>query len=588
MTDKFVWSSPEGFHLVTKIIRSTPVPYVPHDHQLEGVCASLDGRNLFAITPTGSGKTSYFILYILVVLAIVKDPALCPTAKFPANPCLMVICPTVPLQLEMKLGLKAVAINSETRLEAQRRHNHELWSRARTEPNVILTGPEQLKTAEYEKALRDDTFQARLCGTAFDEVHLLNTWGACFRKDFLQMGFVKERMSGRHNPWILASATVREGAPFQNICRLLGLEHTDFLLIRRSSARPDVQLLFRDLVSPISGDFFPELDWILEGDRPTIIFPKTISLGSRIYGYLLRKSTSVNPNRIRMYNSLNFDSHNAETRELLTKVPGDPGYCQIVIGTDSLSVGVGMKARLDAVIIGDVEDADDFFQKLGRVGRTRDDNQQARGIIYVSAATRKQAQKLIDDDVAGVTPKDGQNPPDLSMPRMILADCKVQAQNALYNTNVSQRPCTCDPCTNNPLPGPRTPCDCSGCLPENITAPNRPSRPSKVNPAVPKGKRLSKLQKAHGFERLVQLRLEIWRAASRHESWMLPPTAFLSDRFPFRPPHRVHSGQLYPFELDEEDFVIHGEQSLSGWIRSANSGGPARTEASVCCNSRCS
>jgi superfamily II DNA/RNA helicase len=101
MTDTFQWSSKEGYDLVRKIIHASPVPYVPHDYQLEGVCKSLDGQNLFAITPTGSGKTSYFILYILVVLAVVKDPSLCPSTTFPSIPCLVIICPTVPLQLEM-------------------------------------------------------------------------------------------------------------------------------------------------------------------------------------------------------------------------------------------------------------------------------------------------------------------------------------------------------------------------------------------------------------------------------------------------------------------------------------------------------
>jgi superfamily II DNA/RNA helicase len=101
MSDTFTWSSPDGYKLVRRILEPTPVPYVPHDHQLEGVCKSLDGVNLFAITPTGSGKTSYYIIYIIVVLAVVKDPSLCPSAKFPQNPCLLVICPTIPLQLEM-------------------------------------------------------------------------------------------------------------------------------------------------------------------------------------------------------------------------------------------------------------------------------------------------------------------------------------------------------------------------------------------------------------------------------------------------------------------------------------------------------
>ncbi|KAJ7429855.1 hypothetical protein B0H11DRAFT_2264802 [Mycena galericulata] len=314
MSDAFTWISPEGFDLARRIIRSTPVPYVPHDHQLEGVCKSLDGIDLFAITPTGSGKTSYYILYILIVLAVVNDPTLCPSAAFPQNPCLM-------------------------------------------------------------------------------------------------MGFVHARMTGSHNPWILTSATVRDGAPFDNICKLLGLNNANFHLIS-----------------------FPELDWMLTSGRPSIIYAPDYGLGSRVYAYLCGISKSNNPNQIRMYNSLNFESHNAETRELLTGAPGEADSCQIVIGTDSLSVGVGMPARLDCVILyGDarhVKDADDFFQKLGRVGRTKGGSQRARGIIFVSAAARKLAQQTLDNYAAGIL-KDGENPPDLSMPTLIVALCKVAAQNKL-------------------------------------------------------------------------------------------------------------------------------------------------------------
>ena len=103
------------------------------------------------------------------------------------------------------VGLDALAINSETRSEARRRGNEDLWVTARTKPKVVLTGPEQLKSDDFEKALRYEEFYDRICGTGFDEVHLLNTWGASFRKDFGQMGFVKARMSERHNPWLLTS-----------------------------------------------------------------------------------------------------------------------------------------------------------------------------------------------------------------------------------------------------------------------------------------------------------------------------------------------------------------------------------------------
>ncbi|KAJ7914651.1 hypothetical protein B0H13DRAFT_1872774 [Mycena leptocephala] len=169
MSEPFIWSSKEGYDLVRRIVEPTPLPYVPHDDQLEGVCKSLDGVHLFAITPTGSGKTGYYIIYMLVVLAVVADPSLCPTAKFPSNPCLLVMsddpvaarnerCNKSQAANTKMLGLKVLAINAQTRSDSLRRDNVELWVTARKTPNIILTGPKQLTRPESEKAIRGKEF----------------------------------------------------------------------------------------------------------------------------------------------------------------------------------------------------------------------------------------------------------------------------------------------------------------------------------------------------------------------------------------------------------------------------------------------
>src|ERR1700749_969708 len=105
MSEPFKWSSPAGHIFCCKILKESALPYQPHDYQVEGVCQSLDGINLLAITPTGSGKTGYYTMYILFILAVIKDPTLVPSAKSPKNPCLIVICPTIPLQLENTAGV---------------------------------------------------------------------------------------------------------------------------------------------------------------------------------------------------------------------------------------------------------------------------------------------------------------------------------------------------------------------------------------------------------------------------------------------------------------------------------------------------
>ncbi|KAJ7466377.1 P-loop containing nucleoside triphosphate hydrolase protein [Mycena latifolia] len=529
MSSVFKWSSIEGRALARRILHASPLTYDPHDYQIEGFCCSLDGVHLLAITPTGSGKTGFYTMYILIVIAVVKDPGLCPTAHFPADPCLTVICPTIPLQLEMaekmcSFGLSALAISSNTREEALRLNNEELWLTARKSVNVILAGPEQLKSDEFEKALHEDAFYHRCCGTGFDEVHLLNTWGPDFRKDFLQMGLVKARMSEKHNPWILTTATLRHGAPYDNVLELLGLVPGQFHVICRSNLRPEVQILFRDLKSSLKGGIYPELDCILMERRSITIFPKTISLASKIYSYLLSKCpVEERTTRIRMYNSMNFESHNAATRKLLDNPDIDSG-CQILIATDALSVGINIPVRQDA-IIGDVDDTDELIQKGGRVGRNRKLVNDARVIVYVTAAARAAAEKALRDKDLPRASKS--TPPDLSMAEMTVAPCKIEAQNRLYNNPPSDPPCKCKTCTGDPPPPPRTSCNCSGCVPEKILPPvKRPPAPTPID-KTPKHRRLSKLQRAHRTTRLLSFQREIWREADVNITSFVPPDTFL-------------------------------------------------------------
>ncbi|KAL0956775.1 hypothetical protein HGRIS_002895 [Hohenbuehelia grisea] len=157
----FKWSTPAGWELCQSILTDLRLGYEPHDFQIEGVCKSLDGVDLMAITPTGSGKTGFYVYHAARMAA---------------------------------LNVKFMVINSDTREEAFRLRKEQLWESARTYPNIAIAGLEQLTSKDFEKALNDPGFYKRTCGVGFDEVHLLNSWGSSFRKDFQQMGFLKHRM----------------------------------------------------------------------------------------------------------------------------------------------------------------------------------------------------------------------------------------------------------------------------------------------------------------------------------------------------------------------------------------------------------
>jgi hypothetical protein len=96
----FVFCSKAGKELCRCILKEH-LPYEPHNVQIEGICKVLDHIDLFAILAMGTGKTSFLLMYMLVVLAIQKDPSLCPTDEFPKNPCMLVICPMKYLEHQM-------------------------------------------------------------------------------------------------------------------------------------------------------------------------------------------------------------------------------------------------------------------------------------------------------------------------------------------------------------------------------------------------------------------------------------------------------------------------------------------------------
>ena len=56
--------------VLCKMILAKYLPYDPHDYQLDGICSAMDGFDLFATTPTGSGKTGYYNVYA-------RDPGDC-------------------------------------------------------------------------------------------------------------------------------------------------------------------------------------------------------------------------------------------------------------------------------------------------------------------------------------------------------------------------------------------------------------------------------------------------------------------------------------------------------------------------------
>ena len=75
----FVFSLPKGYALCCGIL-ATNFDYEPHYVQVEGICKLCDRVDVFAILHTGMGKTSFLSMYMVIMLAILAKPSLCPAA----------------------------------------------------------------------------------------------------------------------------------------------------------------------------------------------------------------------------------------------------------------------------------------------------------------------------------------------------------------------------------------------------------------------------------------------------------------------------------------------------------------------------
>ncbi|KIM36099.1 hypothetical protein M413DRAFT_45619, partial [Hebeloma cylindrosporum] len=190
------FNSPDGWSLCRKILTKR-LPFGPHDYQLLGITSILDGNDLLAISATGSGKSAYIYMLMHVILGLLDDPSLCPSAKFPADPAILVIYPTTALEEDQekkmeKLGLTAKAVNAVTKAEHDREGTN-IWTLVETKINVILVSPEMLSTPGFGFLVDSKRFQARLYAIGIDEVHLLASWGETFRPAYRQIGYLRPR-----------------------------------------------------------------------------------------------------------------------------------------------------------------------------------------------------------------------------------------------------------------------------------------------------------------------------------------------------------------------------------------------------------
>ncbi|HEX7007154.1 MAG TPA: DNA helicase RecQ [Alphaproteobacteria bacterium] len=142
--------------------------------QSEAIEAVLSGRNVFAVMPTGAGKSLCYQLPALVLggLTLVVSPLLA-----------LMRDQVAALTLN---GVAAAAINSS----ATRAENIAVWRRVQAGTvRILYMSPERLMTESMLRAL--DRLDLKLI--AIDEAHCISQWGPAFRPEYEALASLRGR-----------------------------------------------------------------------------------------------------------------------------------------------------------------------------------------------------------------------------------------------------------------------------------------------------------------------------------------------------------------------------------------------------------
>ena len=145
--------------------------------QDEAIAAVLGGRNVFAVMPTGAGKSLCYQLPALILggLTLVVSPLLA-----------LMRDQVAALTLD---GIAAATINSD----ADRAENVAVWRRVQAgQVRVLYMSPERLMTPAMLRALA----RLDLKLIAIDEAHCISQWGPAFRPEYEALGTLRGHFPG--------------------------------------------------------------------------------------------------------------------------------------------------------------------------------------------------------------------------------------------------------------------------------------------------------------------------------------------------------------------------------------------------------
>ncbi len=323
------------------------------------VRAALDGRDVLAVMPTGSGKSIGYQLPALLLPGIT-----------------LVVSPLIALMKDQtdELNRKGIAAAALHSLMSAGERQAALEEARAGRLRLLYVSPERFATERFAAALAD----LPLARFAVDEAHCVSEWGHDFRPDYRRLAQAAarcRRADGRPGrPPILAFTATATPEVREDIVALLALDHPEVFVA--GFDRPNLFLAVR----PVSGDLakralLPDL----VGGRRALVYAATRKSAQRAADALRAAGLAAEA-----YHAGLDDAERVRVQNAFAS-----GRARVVCATNAFGMGID-RPDVEAVIHYEIAGSlEAYYQEIGRGGR---DGRPAEAILlwnYADVRTRE-------------------------------------------------------------------------------------------------------------------------------------------------------------------------------------------------------
>ena len=307
--------------------------------QLETCLASVRGRDVVFLAPTGAGKSLCYQLPGVAMEGVT-----------------VVVCPLISLAEDQAAHLREVgytaAIINSTR--SKKRAEKDLAAVRGGECEFVITTPERLQSSDLCEVLSGVGVDLMVV----DEAHCASQWGHDFRPDYLALRHARKRMGG---PPVLAMTATASERTLEDITETLGLDSPK--VVAAGVDRPNLSL---DVRACEGGDQKRNLLLRLLGGEecphpgePAIVYCGTVKAADAVHEFLSNVHGGVAKYHGRMAAKARGESQAAFMS----------GECGVMVATNAFGMGIDKPDIRQVIHFAVPGSLEEYYQEVGRAGR---------------------------------------------------------------------------------------------------------------------------------------------------------------------------------------------------------------------------